>query len=75
MRDLFPPPSYLGRGISIAFVLKAKEIFGKRIISSSNKFPATGEMRKAPAEKYLWEPLRELGLAGYDNDRDIYYTI
>jgi hypothetical protein len=75
--DLYPDSSkyYLGKGISIAIILKAKQIFNKRIISSSNKHKShSGEFNTAEAIKNVWEPMVENGLAKYYETGDYYYV-
>lgn len=74
--DLFPPDYYRGKGISIAMILKARELFKKRIISSSNTYKShRGEMRWKDATEKVWDKLVILGLARYDQTFDYYYTI
>lgn len=67
---------YLGKGISISIILKAKEIFGKRIISSSNLRPVTiGESISELAISKVWKPLVECGKAKYCESEHHYYII
>ena len=78
--DLFPDTKnyYLGKGISIAMILKAKSIFNKRIISSSNidaKTSFSGEMRWSDATNKVWKKLEKKNLAKYDKGDDYYYTV
>jgi hypothetical protein len=74
--DLFPDDKHIGKGISIAIILHAKELFNKRIISSSNKFKTfPNESRFEDAEKKVWNKLVDLELALYNKDLDYYYTI
>lgn len=75
--DLFPDTEkyYLGKGISIAMILKAKSIFNKRIISSSNvKHSFSNEMRWSDATNKVWKKLEIENLAKYDKENDYYYT-
>ena len=74
--DLFPPEYYKGKGISIAVILKAKDLFNKRIISSSNdKETHSGEMRWEDATEKVWKRMVANGLAKYDHENDYYYTL
>lgn len=67
---------YLGKGISISIILKAKEIFGKRIISSSNLPPITvGESISELAISKVWKPLVERRKAKYCESEHHYYLI
>ncbi len=67
---------YLGKGISIAIILKSKEIFNKRIISSSNKRQSyRGEANYKPAIEKVWKKMVSKGLAGYDSENDFYFTL
>ncbi len=73
--DLFPPDYYRGKGISIAGILKAKEIFKKRIISSSNH--AKSEIHEArwdDATEKVWKRLVDRKLAKYNIAKDYYFT-
>lgn len=74
--DLFPPDYYRGKGISIAIILKAKELFNKRIISSSNiKRTFIGEMRWKDATEKVWKRMVDDGIASFDPKNDIFYTL
>ncbi len=67
---------YLGKGISIAIILKSKEIFNKRIISSSNKVQSyRDEANYKPAIEKVWKKMVSKGLAGYDSENDFYFTL
>lgn len=67
---------YLGKGISIAMILKSKEMFNKRIISSSNKVKTfTGEANYKPAIEKVWKRMVDKGLAEYDSKYDYYFTL
>ncbi len=66
---------YEGNGIAIAILLKSKELFGKRIISSSNKKEYrsfVGESRWSTATDNIWQPLVLQGLATYNNVGDYF---
>lgn len=57
---------YLGRGISISIILKVKEIFERRIISSSNLKPTyIGESISDLAIEKVWSRLVDMGKAKY----------
>ena|SRR5437868_3949021 len=72
--DLFAG-DYAGKGISIPMILKAKQLFGKRIISSSNRFKSSHtEGNWVDAINKVWNPMVNQGLAKYDEKRDYYYT-
>ena len=77
--DLYPDSSkyYLGKGISISLLLKCREIFGKRIISSSNlkKSDNYCEWNTPEAIDKVWNPLVKSGKAIYDQDEDLYVVI
>lgn len=73
--DLFAG-NYNGEGISIAIILKSKELFQKRIISSSNKQPSSsGEENWDEAIQKVWEPMVRQGTVAYDANKDYYYTL
>ncbi len=73
--DLFAK-KYIGLGISRAIILKSKEIFQKRIISSSNKFPSyIGEANWPESIDKVWKPLVSRGLANYDIKNDYYFVL
>ena len=73
--DLFMH-DYQGKGIAMAIILKAKEIFGKTIISSSNTNKSfTGESNWPEAIQRVWQPLIEKGLAYYDPGNDYYVLL
>jgi hypothetical protein len=64
---------YLGKGISISLILKCREIFGKRIVSSSNlKKSAYCEWNSSLAIEKVWKPLVKLGFAIYVKEEDQY---
>ena len=70
--DLFMK-DYSGKGIAIAIILKAREIFGKKIISSSNTNKSfTSEANWPEAIQRVWQPLVDQGLAHYDAFNDHY---
>jgi hypothetical protein len=72
--DLFAG-DYKGKGISIPMILKAKELFGKRIISTSNKKPARyDEANWEGAIKKVWKPMVSQGLASYHQEDDYYFV-
>ena len=73
--DLFAN-RYIGKGIGSAIILKSKELFEKRIISSSNtkKSYPTESNWKAAIEK-VWKPMMAKGLVDYNFLEDYYYTI
>ncbi len=67
---------YLGKGISISIILKAKELFGKKIISSSNSKQVTsGESISELAISKVWKPLVESGKAKYCETEHHYYLL
>jgi hypothetical protein len=73
--DLFAGEYYKGKGISVAIILNAKELFNKRITSSSKKVKSHySEDRWKDAEK-VWQGLVEKGFAKYDEHNDYYYTL
>lgn len=73
--DLLAGPYYNRKGISDAIILKAKELFNKRIISSSNKVKFHySEIRKPDADR-VWQRLVKKSLAEYDVENDYYYTL
>jgi hypothetical protein len=73
--DLFAG-SYKGKGISIAIILRAKELFNKRIISSSNRTQSyIGEANWKEAIEKVWNPMVSQGLARYDAENDYYYVL
>ncbi|MDB5004390.1 MAG: hypothetical protein JWQ34_2615 [Mucilaginibacter sp.] len=73
--DLFMH-DYQGKGIARAIILKAKEIFNKRIVSSSNVNKTfTGESNWPEAIKRVWKPLAEEGLAVYDEINGYYILV
>lgn len=73
--DLFAG-DYQGMGISIPIILKAKELFGKRIISSSNaNWSRPGESNWEEAIEKVWEPMVNQGLAEYRDNDDRYYVL
>lgn len=68
--------AYKGRGISIPIILKSKELFNKRIISSSNKTKIfSGEANLCEAITKVWEPMVKQGLAKYDSKYEYYYVL
>lgn len=70
--DLFMH-DYQGKGIATAIILKAKEIFGKTIISSSNTNKSfAGEANWSEAIDYVWQPLVKKGLAYFDETNGYY---
>jgi hypothetical protein len=70
--DLFTK-DYQCKGIAVSIILKAKEIFGKRIISSSNtKKNFRGEANWSQAVERIWLPLSEQGLAFYNAENDYF---
>jgi len=76
--DLFGDCSsyYLGKGISIAMILRSKEMFNKRIISSSNKAKSfIGEANYKDATEKVWKRMVDSGLAEYDCLNDYYSTL
>ncbi|HLP13604.1 MAG TPA: hypothetical protein VK177_16840 [Flavobacteriales bacterium] len=76
--DLYPDSQkhYLGKGISIAIILHSKELFNKRIISSSNKKKSfEGEANWQDAIEKVWKRLENNSLAGYDKENDFYYLV
>lgn len=76
--DLYPDreKNYIGKGISISIILKSKEIFNKRIISSSNKRKShPGEFNTREAIEKVWDRMVLLGLAKYDSDNDYYFVL
>ena len=57
-------------------IIKSKELFNKRIISTSNKFKTfLGEENKKEAILKIWNPMVSQGLAKYDCDNDYYYVL
>ncbi|OCA77555.1 hypothetical protein BBI01_03655 [Chryseobacterium artocarpi] len=73
--DLHPDRNkyYLGKGISISLILKCREVFGKRIISSNNlKKSEYCEWNSPEAIEKVWNPLVLLGLAIYLENDDQY---
>lgn len=67
--------SHRMKGIPEALILEAGKIFGKRIISSSDKHPILmNEWRRGAASK-VWERLVQKGLAKYNSDKDYYCLI
>ena len=73
--DLFAC-DYKGRGISIPMILKAKELFGKRIISISNKNPARYDEANWPdAIEKVWQPMVSQRLAEYNDEGDYYIVL
>jgi len=67
---------YQGKGISIPMILKAKELFGKRIISSSNAHPSrSGESNWVEAIEKVWRPMVSQGLAKYIEECDYYVVL
>lgn len=73
--DLFMH-DYQSKGIAKAIILKAKEIFGKTIISSSNSHKSfTGESNWPEAIEKVWEPLTKQGLAVYDDTNGHYILL
>jgi hypothetical protein len=69
---------YKGKGIAIAIVLECRNIFRKRIISSSNNSRTkcfTSEANWPEAIARVWQPLTEQGLAVYDQLNDQYVLI
>ena len=75
--DLYPDISryYLGKGISIAIILESKNIFKKRIISSSNSPNArSSEWNSEEAIEKVWSKLVTMRLAEYNEELDYYFT-
>lgn len=73
--DLFAN-KYEGCGISIPIILKAKEIFAKRIISSSNNHKMHySEANWQDAIDKVWLPMVSQGLAKYDDANDIFIVL
>ncbi|MBD1362982.1 hypothetical protein IDJ77_04090 [Mucilaginibacter sp. ZT4R22] len=73
--DLFMK-HYSGNGIAIAIILKARELFGKKIISSSNTNKSfTSEANWPEAIQRVWQPLVDQGLAHYDAPNDHYVLV
>lgn len=69
---------YIGQGIAIAMILKSKELFGKTIISSSNKNEYksfTAESRWPDATLKVWQPLVKQGLASYSDIGDYFFLL
>lgn len=69
---------YKGKGIAIAIILECRNIFGKRIVSSSNNSSVKsfiGEANWPEAIARVWQPLTEQGLAVYDQFNDQYILI
>lgn len=67
---------YAGKGIAIGMIRKAKELFGKEIISSSNKVKSfTGEGNWEEAIERVWDPLVKQCLAVYDATNDHYILL
>lgn len=76
--DLYPGSSkyYLGKGISVAIIQEAKNIFNKRIISSSNKHKShSKEFNTLEAIMKVWEPMVRNGFAKYYPKGDYYYIV
>jgi hypothetical protein len=70
--DLFMH-DYQGKGIAKAIILKASEIFGKTIISSSNTNKSfIGESNWREAIERVWQPLVNNGLAYFDQKNDYF---
>lgn len=68
---------YLGIGMPEALILKAKEIFGKQIISSTNSRKDGEEDSNeciSKKAKQVWRRLVDRGLAYYDCKTDRYKT-
>lgn len=73
--DLFAG-DYKGKGISIPIILKSKQLFNKRIISSSNKLKSySGEANWDEAVEKVWKPLVSQELAKYDIENDYYFVL
>lgn len=73
--DLFAG-DYKGKGISIPIILKSKQLFNKRIISSSNRIKSySGEANWGEAIEKVWKPLVSQGLAKYDTEKDYYFVL
>jgi hypothetical protein len=73
--DLYPDLSkyYLGKGISIAIILEARNIFKKRIISSSNLSTSNYcEWNTPEAIEKVWKKLVKTGEAKYKQELDCY---
>jgi hypothetical protein len=67
---------YVGRGISIEIILKCKELFKKRIISSSNNKKSFPEEAIWPdAIDKVWNRMVKLGLAKFDHANDYFYIL
>lgn len=74
--DLFPADHYRGKGLSVAIITEARKLFQRTIISSSTNCPTyTGESRRIDATNKVWQRLVDDGLAGYDGERDVFYTL
>ncbi|MGF7077711.1 hypothetical protein [Mucilaginibacter sp. UYCu711] len=66
---------YEGNGIAPAIIMKAREIFGKPIVSSSNQKSSksfNSETNWPEAIERVWKPLAERGCAVYDQLSDHY---
>lgn len=78
--DLYPETDtnskYLGKGISIGIILHSKELFNKRIISSSNKKLQTDydEFNSEEAIDKVWKRLEDRELVGYNEKEGYYFT-
>lgn len=73
--DMFAS-DYKGGGISIPMILKAKEPFGKQIISSSNNHRCRpGEGNWPEAIEKVWDPMVSQGLAVYNEATDRHYVL
>lgn len=73
--DLYPDyhKYYLGKGISVNLILKCREIFGKRIISSNNLQKSQYcEWNSPIAVEKVWKPLVNSGVAVYVEEEDQY---
>jgi hypothetical protein len=67
---------YIGKGISVSIILKPKEIFRKRIISSINLKPAIlGERICKDAITKVWQRLVDGGEALYCEENDHFYLL
>ena len=67
--DLFAC-DYKGKGISTPIILKAKELFGKRINRARYD-----EANWSDAIEKVWEPMVSQGLAAYDQENDYYFVL
>lgn len=67
--------SHRKKGIPEALILESQQLFDKKIVSSSDKYPVLmSEWRKEEASK-VWERLVQRGFAKYNPEKDQYYLI